>query len=472
MDYQQFVQRFGLEPKAHQDFGVKWCLKREKKPRNRGHGGLIADEMGLGKTYQIMAVILGNLLANTLIICPVALLDQWSAVLEQCKTENSPEVVIYRGSLRKKINNRQLSNSICLTSYGEISRRIAGTNNLASPIHSVSWNRIVFDEAHHMRNSSTIISRAGRDLRSPIKWLLTGTPIQNSFNDFHSLCSIIGVPTTLYSGPLMNLTRLTNTYILKRTKVGVGIKMPILKEENVTVNWSNKQEEEVAAMIHNRIGMSTRKNQLPNFGPKIVDYIRARQMCVYPALLNSEIQKAKDNEAENDGEVEGIELMEGGIQGTSKLGAVINMIKKRHSSDFGRKIVFCEYKKEMEYLETELLKAGILALKVDGTVRQKMRKAIFESEITDVLLLQIRTCSEGLNLQQFTEVYIVTPQWNPCIEAQAICRSYRMGQDKPVTVFRFMMDNDALDSNKNMENHILAVQDEKKKLMKQLDDCK
>ena len=148
--------------------------------------------------------------------------------------------------------------------------------------------------------------------------------------------------------------------------------------------------------------------------------------------------------------------------------AVLELLTQRQGAEFGRKIVFCEFKKEMDFLETRLLEKGIVAMRIDGSVNNTMRKAIVESEIIDVLILQIKTCSEGLNLQQYNEIYIVTPQWNPCVEAQAICRSYRMGQDKPVKVFRFAMDKEALSSTKNMEGHVLEIQKVKLDLSKQL----
>jgi SNF2 family DNA or RNA helicase len=472
MNYKTFCERFGLAFKPHQELAVSWCLERERKPRKLGHGGLIADEMGLGKTYQMMAVILGNLLQNTLIVCPVALLDQWAAVLNQCRTEDSPEVIIYRGSQRRHVSLEALSSSICLTTYGEISRK-NHDRMFASPIHGVQWSRVVFDEAHHMRNGKTSVSKAGLALRSQIKWLLTGTPIQNSFKDFHSLCQIIGVPYHMYSGDKMDLTGLTKTYILKRTKKGVGIPMPELKEETISVSWANKHEAEVAAMIHNRIGMSRHEDKLPSFGPMIVDYIRARQMCVLPSLLQTQVGVLKRyEESMNAEDRDGLGLMEQGVQGTSKLEAVANKIIERQGEEFGRKIVFCEYRREIDYLETRLLQAGIVTMKIDGTIRGDMRKVIIESEVPDVLLLQIRTCSEGLNLQQYNEIYIVSPQWNPCVEAQAVCRSYRMGQNRPVSVFRFTMDNHGIYSTKNMENHVLEIQEEKKKLMVQLEECK
>jgi len=474
MQYHQFVERFGLEDKPHQEYGVNWCLERERKrgPKGKGgHGGLIADEMGLGKTYQMMAVILCNLLQNTLIICPVALIDQWAAVLNQCQTENSPQVVVYRGSGRRKITKETLANSICLTTYGEISRIDRATELYDSPIHEINWKRIAFDEAHHMRNIKTHIHQAGYILRSPIKWLLTGTPIQNSFKDFHALCQIIGIPYTMYAGNEMDLTTLTKTYILKRTKKGVGIEMPELTEEIVNVPWASQEEAEVAAMIHNRIGMSSHRDRLPQFGPRIVDYIRARQMCVFPALLHTQVKVVRKEEEQLDEEErEGLGLMEEGIRGASKMEAVLELLTQRQGAEFGRKIVFCEFKKEMDFLETRLLEKGIVAMRIDGSVNNTMRKAIVESEIIDVLILQIKTCSEGLNLQQYNEIYIVTPQWNPCVEAQAICRSYRMGQDKPVKVFRFTMDKEALSSTKNMEGHVLEIQKVKLDLSKQLEE--
>jgi len=322
-----------------------------------------------------------------------------------------------------------------------------------------------------MRNIKTHTHRAGFFLRSPIKWLLTGTPIQNSFKDFHALCSIIGVPYTMYSGNSMDLRMLTKTYILKRTKKGVGIEMPELTEEIVNVNWGSKDEAEVAAMIHNRIGMSSHKDRLPQFGPRIVDYIRARQMCVYPALLQSQVDTAKRSQEDLDGEErDGLGLMEEGIRGASKLEAVVNLLIQRQGHEFGRKIVFCEYKREMDFLETRLLEKGFVTMKIDGTVSNTMRRSIVESDLIDVLILQIKTCSEGLNLQQYNEIYIVTPQWNPCVESQAICRSYRMGQDKPVKVFRFAMDKEALYSTKNMEGHVLELQKAKVALSAQLEE--
>jgi SNF2 family DNA or RNA helicase len=112
----------------------------------------------------------------------------------------------------------------------------------------------------------------------------------------------------------------------------------------------------------------------------------------------------------------------------------------------GRKsIVFCHFRREMTQLRDMLLRRGMggggdetnIAI-IDGTVGPRQRARIFAAAPT-VLILQIRTCSEGLNLQEYSDVYFVSPHWNPCVEDQAIARCYRMGQTSQVRVFRFYM---------------------------------
>jgi superfamily II DNA or RNA helicase len=110
----------------------------------------------------------------------------------------------------------------------------------------------------------------------------------------------------------------------------------------------------------------------------------------------------------------------------------------------GRKsIVFCHFRREMTQLRDMLLRCGVVGddgevAIIDGSVSAKERGRILAEEPT-VLILQIRTCSEGLNLQSYSDVYFVSPHWNPCVEDQAIARCYRMGQTSQVRVFRFYM---------------------------------
>ena len=129
-----------------------------------------------------------------------------------------------------------------------------------------------------------------------------------------------------------------------------------------------------------------------------------------------------------------------------------------------KSIVFCHYRREMTRLRDMLLRSGCFVgggggegesndniTIIDGTVGSRERARIFAAE-PRVLILQIRTCSEGLNLQSYSDVYFVSPHWNPCVEDQAIARCYRMGQTSQVRVFRFYMTDFAVEQEEDAEN--------------------
>lgn len=518
-----------------------------------GHGGLIADEMGLGKTIQAIGLMHANPKPNTLIVCPKALVEQWEAALKKL-TPQRTNIINYQGSRRNKVTTADLAKTITIITYGELSRiksrkqqakdakpTVSTTattakteaerinemlkakvmakfdeeedvkqnlddqddqdnphqppnhfNIFASPIHKVNWHRVIYDEAHHLRNKKTAIHKAAMNIRCQLTWLMTGTPIQNRFADFQSLCEVIGIPTSLYFSPTTHsLKTLVKTYILKRTKQGLKIPMPTLTEEVITVEWQSKEEQEVAEMLHARLGWRTptrattakattpatkttttraKHDYLPDFGPRLVDFLRARQMCVYPKIIQKAIEKADDEEPETEEHTQVMETVKVGVQGSSKLDAVIEKIVSANATNTNtnttrtRKLVFCEFRQEMDYLERNLANRNIFTARIDGSTPLSLKKAIIASPHPEVLLLQIRTCSEGLNLQQYTQVYIVTPQWNPSVEAQAVCRSYRIGQTEPVQVYRFVMAHKNMGISQNMETHIQTRQTEKQEI--------
>ena len=528
------------------------------------HGGLIADEMGLGKTIQIIALIHANPLPTTLIVVPVALLAQWHEALTQLGKSSNDDVIhiYYHGSSRKKhhlstaatatdptnpsrttysFRPQQNHTIIALTTYGEISRPKSRTDRTpASPIHSQEWSRIVFDEAHHLRNPKTNVHQAALQLSSKIKWLLTGTPIQNSRRDFHALCDIIGIPSSLYKGATIDLPTLTRNYIIKRTKQQLQIPMPELKEHVINVKWADPNERELARQLHTRIGMTKQQQQqqdqqqqqnlrlskhkgvrLPEFSTKLVDYLRTRQLCILPRLVKDAFNQALHDDAEyyrrqdnhqadhqaNDNHQadnydhptdfppplteeeikETQDFIAQATSGSSKLNAIVEHIVKDlgafkkpsqppqltpslgGTKEASRKLVFCEFRKEMDLLEEALTQRNIITGRIDGSTPKNLKEATVASTTLQVLLLQVRTCSEGLNLQQYSDVYIVTPQWNPTIEHQAIARSYRIGQtSNQVNVYRFVMEHDQLGLDQNIETKVIKTQEIKKEESKLL----
>ena len=212
--FNTYLDYTGLDHKDYQQDGVKWCLNNElrENPPHNVRGGFIADEMGLGKTILMIGTMGANLVTSTLIVLPPVLLDQW--YLQILRTTGH-KAFIYHGPSKKTTTLEQLKQKlIVLTTYGAITlTRAQLLGDERTPLHQVSWSRIIFDEAHHLRNKKTALHMSALLLRAPIKWLVTGTPVQNKKQDFHNLCAVIGLPAADKS----NLA--AREFILKRTKI-------------------------------------------------------------------------------------------------------------------------------------------------------------------------------------------------------------------------------------------------------------
>ena len=155
--------------------------------------------------------------------------------------------------------------------------------------------------------------------------------------------------------------------------------------------------------------------------------IQAKQSCIYPRLAcRKSVPRMPPTEDENY---------------SSKISKVVRTILSRKDNG-KRKIVFCHFRGEIDYIQSRLVTAfpSLVVRYLDGRTSESERRVILAPDAcVDVLILQIQTCCEGLNLQQFSEVYFVSPDWNPAVEDQAIARCHRFGQTEPVSVFRFVM---------------------------------
>ena len=190
--------------------------------------------------------------------------------------------------------------------------------------------------------------------------------------------------------------------------------------------------------------------------------IRAKQSCISSNLL------LKSDEDGGDEKVDG-------LFNSSKINSVVDLIGERIDNGNG-KIVFCDFHEEMDMIEQRLglfvlggVSGGVKIGKIDSRVKKSAREELLNDRY-DVLIIQINSGSEGLNLQDnYSEVYFVSPHWNPSIEDQAIGRCYRLGQKKPVSVFRFEMDG--FDDEKrtlSVERHISNIQNSKRKMISEI----
>ena len=461
------AKRKGIIGHPHQEAGVKWALEREIAGFKAGgvtvRGGILADEMGLGKTYQMMALMISNFVPRTLIVLPRALLEQWAGAVRKALGH---EALIYHGSA-KRIRFAELSSApIVITTYGMLT---PSKKDGYRPIHNLVWDRVIFDEAHHLRNRGTRVHKGAVALRAVRRWLVTGTPIQNSKTDFWALCAVLGMDQEYYTDTT-NLRKIAQGCILKRTLADAGIKLPELKRHEVRVMWESQEEQDLAEELHSMLAFSgveqdDDKPAMTNIlmGNHLAALTRARQCCVRPGLIPVDALIDEELGEECDG-------LRNALLQRSKLNGVLATIMER---DNGRsKIVFCHYRGEIDVLASELRKAGKTVGVLDGRTAGNGARTEVLTTKSDVLLMQYQTGCEGLNLQQYTEVYFVSPHWNPAIEDQAVARAWRIGQTEQVDVFRFEMDAfDPEKATRSVDGYVKDVHRRKREVMQMIQEA-
>jgi SNF2 family DNA or RNA helicase len=440
--FNEYTDKSSLDKKQYQYDGVKWCVRNEIENVMGIRGGFIADEMGLGKTITMIGVMVANYFKRTLIVLPPVLIDQW---YQQIYKTTGHKAFIYHGKNKKGASLETIkAATIVLTSYGAITFNKKKQSGCI--IHEIKWSRIVFDEAHHLRNKNTCEFIGAKMLKGNIKWMVSGTPIQNKRSDFYNLCNLIGMPKNLYTD-INNSQIIYQSFILKRTKRQVGINIPDYKTENTTIPWNNNNEKFLSENIHLAVGTFNKLERL-------VALMRARQSCILPKLIEAYLTKNGYNNNNNN-------LLKDALNSTSKLDRVIETILNNKGNGNG-KIVFCHYKQEIDAIELRLKANGFSVAVLDGRIKKNARTEVINGS-NDVIILQIQTRCEGLNLQdKYSEIYFVSPNWNPAVEDQAIGRCHRIGQTKEVNVYRFIMEDfveEGKDINiKTIENYINNVQ--------------
>lgn len=438
--FSKYLARNNFAVQSHQTEGVAWCVQVETKGvvmgGQRVASGMLADEMGLGKTNQMIGLILTNFKLHTLIVLPRALLEQWESNI----VENlGHQPLVYHGTQRVTTESL-LAAPVVLTTYGMLSK-------VGGILHDVAWDRVIFDEAHHLRNRKTRCHAAAVEVRATHKWLVTGTPIQNKLSDFYGLCAVMGIPRHFYINR-KNMPHIVDNLVLKRTKADAGIVLPPIKRTIISVNWESDDEKQIAKSIHSSLAFSRITDHSASALHYFVMLQLARQSCIDMELINKS-QSLSEHQ--------------------SKINKVIETIIERKDNG-AAKLVFCHYRAEIDKIKTLLTDAGMSVGSFDGRTTQSERHDIIGRSDLDVLVLQIKTGCEGLNLQHFSEVYFVSPHWNPAVEDQAVARSHRIGQGKPVNVFSFRMesfDNDR--RSQTMDAYVKQVQRVKRDDMEIID---
>ena len=279
----------------------------------------------------------------------------------------------------------------------------------------------------------------------------------------------MGYPRTI-CGTQQSMNEVIRESVLKRTKCMVGLALSPPKLHEVVVPWGSNEERWLAEDIHRAFtilkedyGERVSHSISGRFtGSSFAMLVRARQACISASLMSGLVKLFIQEGLIGDGDYDISEAM----KYHSKIDAVCSKLIERRGNS-RRKLVFCHYRGEIDLIEKQLCDAGVKVGVFDGRTPKKARDQLLKDLELDVLILQISTGSEGLNLQHYTETYFVSAHWNPALEDQAIARCHRIGQHEDVEVFRFEMAPFGV--SRNIEQYCKETQGLKRELYAVLD---
>jgi SNF2 family DNA or RNA helicase len=411
----------------YQRDGVQWMLGMEGQTSGP-KGGFLCDEMGLGKTVQLISTMLGNPKQRTLIVVPKSIITQWVEEIKRFAPTLSVRVFDGPG--------RDLDYDL-LTTPGKCSVTVApytllsvhgGDEDAKTPLHNCRWDRVILDEAHEIRNKRSKIFKNVCRLKTDIKWIVTGTPVFNSMEDFVSLCTFLGLSRNFVQG---RTREIKDVYILRRTKedlvkLNERLRLPPCTFENVELEMFDEEKSlyEFVFLEAQGIIQEVFRGAVQSLNSKnmiiLECLLRARQCMIWPQMYLDGVAQKNETEATK-------------WTGRSKKMETLFKMIAEHPDE--KTLVFCQFKGEMNYIQSQLT---CPVFRIDGSVPKEMRVQQIEgfkkAGPGAVFIIQIKSGGQGLNLQEATRVYITAPAWNPATELQAIGRSHRMGQTQAVHV--------------------------------------
>lgn len=424
-----------------------------------GGGACLADDMGLGKTLQALAVILSRTAQGpALVLAPTSVCFNWQD--ESHKFAPTLKVKMF-GAGSKKERQAMLEQAqpfdLIICSYGLLQTE-------GEHLTNVDWHTIVADEAQAIKNPQARRTQVAMSLKGDFKMITTGTPIENNLTELWSLFRFIN-PGLLgskkeFQSRFVNtiensdkdeglrkeasqaLRRMISPFILRRLKTDVLTELPSRTEINLHVELSQEESAFYEALRQKAVENLLKTDDKP--GQKrikiLAEIMRLRRACCHPALVTEET------------------LIEG-----SKLKVFDNLVDELRQGNH-RALVFSQFVGHLSILREHLTEKGIHFQYLDGsTTPANRKKAVnaFQSGEGDLFLISLKAGGAGLNLTAADYVIHMDPWWNPAVEDQASDRAHRMGQTRPVTIYRLITQN-------TIEDKIVALHQQKRDLANSL----
>jgi SNF2 family DNA or RNA helicase len=412
----------------HQSDAVRWMIAREAEDAIHFRGGILADEMGLGKTFTTIGLLLNNPLPETLILVPPVLIGQWNDALKQCHIPHR----ILAGRKPTGFGNWHLNAgtapiNVTLSTYD----RAMYNKEI---INDRPYDRIVCDEGHVLRNGQrTRRFRVTFEIGALRRWILSGTPVQNTIGDFLNLLKWLHMETP-------NI-KCASDVVLRRTVADVRmvvVAMPESLPTHVIHRCVMPEDGEEQAVFNALVGRFEHAVETHARATIILElYLRIQQFLAHPTVYVESIKrKFKDTYKRSEW-----------IHSATKME---EFTKWLYSEPSQPTIIFTTFRTHMDIVETIMKKQGYNTYRICGGMSESARKNAIDSSKSDVsegksvaILVQIVSGSAGLNLQHCNRVVFLTNHWNPAVVDQAVARAYRLGQTKPVTVHYFLLADNA-----------------------------
>lgn len=451
-DYQpQVPSTFQAELRDYQLDGYRWLARLARW----GVGACLADDMGLGKTVQGLALLVEQAPNGpSLIVAPTSVCMNWENEAGRFAPTLNPQIL--GGGDRQRLLDKLGPYDLLICSYGLLQQE-----QVAEMLAKIPFQTVILDEAQAIKNIATRRSQGAMNLQARFKLIMTGTPLENHLGELWNLFRFInpGLLGSLeqfnqrFAGPIerdrsaearFQLKKLIQPFILRRTKTQVLQELPPRTEIPIYVELSREEMAFYEALRRESLQALVTADAPP--GQKQLQILAAitklRRSCCNARLANADM-----------------------VLPSSKLAAfgeiLDELLDNKHKA-----LVFSQFVDHLQLIKDYVEKRGIRYQYLDGSTPAKDRQQrvdAFQRGEGELFLISLKAGGVGLNLTAADYVIHMDPWWNPAVEDQASDRAHRMGQQRPVTIYRMI-------AKQTIEEKIVALHGHKRDLADSLLD--
>ncbi len=414
---------FAAELRDYQMEGFAWMSRLERW----GAGALLADDMGLGKTVQAIAVMAAKAAAGpVLVVAPTSVCGNWEAELTRFAPTLTPIRLAESGNRDEALKTLG-PGDVLIASYGLLARE-------EERLAAISWAMAILDEAQAIKNADTQRAKAARRLKAGFRLALTGTPVENDLDELWSILAFVN-PGLLggrdafarrFATPIARdndadakvaLKALIRPFLLRRTKAAVLAELPARTEQTLLIEQGEEERAFYEALRRRAL------ERLEDAGTErtrihiLAEITKLRQACCHP------------------------DLAAGSGVPSAKLDAFLELAAELREGRH-RALVFSQFVGHLERIRAALDAEGVPYQYLDGATparEREKRVAAFQAGQGEMFLISLKAGGFGLNLTAADYVIHLDPWWNPAVEDQASDRAHRIGQLRPVTIYRLIV---------------------------------